>query len=178
MIILNTGYSDPTSRNEFSLTINITGELDQKIYLSKRDAGKWVNIDSSSIATGKILMNSRIQEAEMFYLRSGRDLASIFMEPSEIMFTAHADSINKGTISGSKTQAEFDSFNESISSITNQLDTLFTQYRAAAENNDQPALEELNNLIDAKDGERLARTKDYAYTKQGKRSDEFLFIDI
>ena len=52
--------------------------MDQKIYPSKRDADKWVNIDSSSMATGEILMNSLIQEAEMFYLKSGRDLASIF----------------------------------------------------------------------------------------------------
>ena len=52
--------------------------MDQKIYPSKRDADKCVNIDSSSIATGEILMNSLIQEAEMFYLKSGRDLASIF----------------------------------------------------------------------------------------------------
>ena len=164
LMIIIWGCSDHISQKDFSLTLNITGELDQKIYLSKRDAGKWVNIDSSSIATGELVINGEINEPEMFYLRSGRDLASIFMEAGEITFTAHADSINKGTINGSKTQAEFDSFNESISSITNQLDTLFTQYRAAAENNDQPALEELNNLIDAKDGERLARTKDYAYT--------------
>ena len=164
LIILNTGCSDRTSRNEFSLTIDITGELEQKIYLSKRDAGKWVNIDSSSMATGELVMNGEINEPEIFYLRSGRDLATIFMESGNITFTAHSDSIKNGTITGSKTQAELDSFNKSISSITNQLDTLFTQYRAATENNNQLALEELNNLIDVEDGKRMARTKDYAYT--------------
>ena len=57
-MIIIWGCSDHISRNEFSLTINITGELDQKIYLSKRDAGKWVNIDSSSIATGELVINA------------------------------------------------------------------------------------------------------------------------
>ena len=47
-MIIIWGCSDHISQNDFSLTLNITGELDQKIYLSKRDAGKWVNIDSSS----------------------------------------------------------------------------------------------------------------------------------
>ena len=163
LMIIIWGCSDHISPNDFSLTLNITGELGQKIYLSKRDAGKWVNIDSSSVVTGEIILNGKIKEPEMFYLRSGRDLTNIFMEASKITFTARADSINKGITNGSETQEELDSFNKSISSITNQLDTLFTQYRAAAENNDQVALEELNNLIDVKDGERLARTIDYAY---------------
>ena len=163
LMIIIWGCSDHISPNDFSLTLNITGELGQKIYLSKRDAGKWVNIDSSSVVTGEIILNGKIKEPEMFYLRSGRDLTNIFMEASKITFTARADSINKGITNGSETQEELDSFNKSISSITNQLDTLFTQYRAAAKNNDQVALEELNNLIDVKDGERLARTIDYAY---------------
>ena len=163
LMIIIWGCSDHISPNDFSLTLNITGELGQKIYLSKRDAGKWVNIDSSSVVTGEIILNGKIKEPEMFYLRSGRDLTNIFMEAGKITFTARADSINKGITNGSETQEELDSFNKSISSITNQLDTLFTQYRAAAENNDQVALEELNNLIDVKDGERLARTIDYAY---------------
>ena len=171
-MIIIWGCSDHISPNDFSLTLNITGELGQKIYLSKRDAGKWVNIDSSSVVTGEIILNGKIKEPEMFYLRSGRDLTNIFMEASKITFTARADSINKGITNGSETQEELDSFNKSISSITNQLDTLFTQYRAAAENNDQVALEELNNLIDAKDRERLARTIDYCLLYTSDAADE------
>lgn len=56
-----------------------------------------------------------------------------------------------------------DSFNESISLITEQLDTLYNQYREAAKNDDQVRLEELSELIDTKDDERLAQTIDYAY---------------
>ena len=163
LMIIILGCSDHISQNDFSLTLNITGELEQKIYLSKRDAGKWVNIDSSSVVTGEIVLNGQIKDPEMFYLRSGQNLTNIFIEAGKITFTAHADSINKGITNGSKSQEELDSFNESISLITEQLDTLYNQYREAAKNDDQVRLEELSELIDTKDDERLARTIDYAY---------------
>ena len=163
LVIIILGCSDPISKNNFSLNLNITGELEQKIYLSKRDAGKWVNIDSSSVVTGEIVLNGQIKDPEMFYLRSGQNLTNIFIEAGKITFTAHADSINKGITNGSKSQEELDSFNESISLITEQLDTLYNQYREAAKNDDQVRLEELSELIDTKDDERLARTIDYAY---------------
>ena len=163
LVIIILGCSDPISKNNFSLNLNITGELEQKIYLSKRDAGKWVNIDSSSVVTGEIVLNGQIKDPEMFYLRSGQNLTNIFIEAGKITFTAHADSINKGITNGSKSQAELDFFNESISLITEQLDTLYNQYREAAKNDDQVRLEELSELIDTKDEERLARTIDYAY---------------
>ena len=155
--------SDHISQNYFTLTLNINGELEQNIYLSKRDAGKWVNIDSSSVITGEIVFNGKIEEPEMFYLRSGSDLTNIFMEAGKIAFTAHADSINKGITNGSETQEELDSFNKSISSITKQLDTLYNHYRIAVSNDDLVRLEKLNELIEIKDSKRLARTVDYAY---------------
>jgi len=163
LMIIIWGCSDPISQKDFSLTLNITGELGQKIYLSKRDAGKWVNIDSSSVVTGEIVLNGQIKDPEMFYLRSGQNLTNIFIEAGKITFSAHADSINKGITNGSKTQEELDSFNESISLITEQLDTLYNQYREAVKNDDQVKLEDLSELIDTKDNERLARTIDYAY---------------
>ena len=163
LVIIILGCSDPISKNNFSLNLNITGELEQKIYLSKRDAGKWVNIDSSSVVTGEIVLNGHIKDPEMLYLRSGQNLTNIFIEAGKITFTAHADSIKKGTTSGSKAQAELDSFNESISLITEQLDTLYNQYREAVKNDDGVRLEELSELIDTKDDERLVRTIDYAY---------------
>jgi len=163
LVIIILGCSDHISPNYFTLTLNITGELEQKIYLSKRDSGKWVNIDSSSVVTGEIVLNGQIKDPEMFYLRSGQNLTNIFIEAGKITFTAHADSIKKGITNGSKTQAELDSFNESISIITRQLDTLYNQYREAVKNDDQVRLVELSELIDTKDGERLGRTIDYAY---------------
>ena len=155
--------SDHISHNYFTLTLNINGELEQNIYLSKRNAGKWANVDSSSAITGEIVFNGKIEEPEMFYIRSGSDLTNIFMEAGKITFTANADSIKKGITHGSETQEELDSFNRSISSITKQLDTLYNQYRIAVRNDDQVRLEELNELIKIKDGKRLARTVDYAY---------------
>ena len=163
LAIIILGCSDHISKNNFSLILNITGELEQKIYLSKRDSGKWVNIDSSSVVTGEIVLNGHIKDPEMLYLRSGQNLTNIFIEAGKITFTAHADSIIKGTTSGSKAQEELDSFNESISLITEQLDTLYNQYREAVKNDDGVRLEELSELIDTKDDERLVRTIDYAY---------------
>ena len=173
LVIIILGCSDHISPNYFTLTLNITGELEQKIYLSKRDSGKWVNIDSSSVVTGEIVLNGQIKDPEIFYLRSGSDLTTIFMEAGKITFTAHADSIKKGITNGSKTQAELDSFNESISIITRQLDTLYNQYREAVKNDDQVRLVELSELIDTKDGERLGRTIDYAYA-----NNKVLFLHI
>ena len=74
-------------------------------------------------------MDGEITEPEFCYLKFGQQYVGIFLESGDIVFSADADSLDKGSISGSRTQDELDFFEASISSITNDLDDLYNQYR-------------------------------------------------
>ena len=70
--------------NQFTLTLNISGDLQQDTYLVKRHLGKWVNIDSSSVKTGTIKMSGSISDPEFYYLKFGNDYIGIFLEAGNI----------------------------------------------------------------------------------------------
>ena len=149
--------------DKFSITLDISGELEGKTYLVKRDFGKWVNIDSSNINTGLIKMDGVISDPEFCYLKFGQKYVGIFLESGNILFSAHVDSLDKGIISGSKTQDELDLFKSSILAITNDLDDLYTQYRVALNADSKDSIKYISDLIDHKDQERLDETLEYIY---------------
>jgi len=150
-------------QDQFTLTLDISGELEGKTYLVKRDFGKWVNIDSSNINTGLIKMDGVISDPEFCYLKFGQKYVGIFLESGNILFSAHVDSLDKGIISGSKTQDELDLFKKSIFPITNELNDLYEKYRAINKTQNKDSLNYVSDLIDRKDQERLKATLDYAY---------------
>jgi peroxiredoxin len=150
-------------QDQFTLTLDISGELEGKTYLVKRDFGKWVNIDSSNINTGLIKMDGVISDPEFCYLKFGQKYVGIFLESGNIVFSAHVDSLDKGIIFGSKTQDELDLFKKSILPITNELNDLYEKYRAINKTQNKDSLNYVSDLIDRKDQERLKATLDYAY---------------
>lgn len=162
IILISSCEKQPTG-DKFSITLDISGELEGKTYLVKRDFGKWVNIDSSNINTGLIKMDGVISDPEFCYLKFGQKYVGIFLESGNIVFSAHVDSLDKGVISGSKTQDELDLFKKSILPITNELNDLYKKYRAINKTQNTDSLNYVRDLIDRKDQERLKATLDYAY---------------
>ena len=163
LIILISSCEKHPAGDKFSITLDISGELEGKTYLVKRDFGKWVNIDSSNINKGLIKMDGVISDPEFCYLKFGQKYVGIFLESGNIVFSAHVDSLDKGIISGSKTQDELDLFKSSILAITNDLDDLYTQYRVALNADNKDSIKYISNLIDHKDQERLDETLKYVY---------------
>ena len=163
LIILISSCEKHPAGDKFSITLDISGELEGKTYLVKRDFGKWVNIDSSNINTGLIKMDGVISDPEFCYLKFGQKYVGIFLESGNIVFSAHVDSLDKGIISGSKTQDELDLFKSSILAITNDLDDLYTQYRVALNADNKDSIKYISDLIDHKDQERLDETLKYVY---------------
>ena len=155
--------SSPPSKDLFTLTLDISGDLEGNTYLVKRDFGKWINIDSSNIRTGKIKMSGPIGEPEFYYIKFGTNYIGIFLEAGNIIFRAHVDSLDKKLITGSKTNEELDLFKESILPITKDLDNLYSQYRVIAKTDNKDSLKHISDLIDIKDQERLHATLEYIY---------------
>jgi len=162
-IILITSCEKQSTEDEFTLTLDISGALEGDTYLVKRDSGKWINIDSSNIKTGIIEMSGSIVEPEFYYLKFEKKYVGIFLEAGNIVFKAHVDSLDKNSISGSKSNEELDLFKSSILPITNNLDDLYKQYRVAIKSDNKDSLKYISDLIDHKDQERLDETLEYVY---------------
>ena len=111
----------PSLTDKFTLTLDISGVLEEDTYLVKREFGKWVNIDSSNSKTGIIEMGGSISEPEFYYLKFGKTYIGIFLEPGNIVFKAHVDSLDNNLISGSQSNEELNLFQTSIITITNDL---------------------------------------------------------
>ena len=164
LIIFFLGCNDsPSLTDKFTLTLDISGVLEEDTYLVKREFGKWVNIDSSNSKTGIIEMGGSISEPEFYYLKFGKTYIGIFLEPGNIVFKAHVDSLDKNLISGSQSNEELNLFQTSIITITNDLDDLYKQYRIIIKSDNKDSLKHIIDLIDNKDQERLDATIEYVY---------------
>ena len=153
----------PSLKDKFTLTLDISGVLEEDTYLVKREFGKWVNIDSSNSKTGIIEMGGSISEPEFYYLKFGKTYIGIFLEPGNIVFKAHVDSLDNNLISGSQSNEELNLFQTSIITITNDLDDLYKQYRIIIKSDNKDSLKNIIDLIDHKDQERLDATIEYVY---------------
>ena len=149
--------------DKFTLTLDISGVLEEDTYLVKREFGKWVNIDSSNIKTGIIKMGGSINEPEFYYIKFGKTYIGIFLEAGDIVFKANVDSLDKNYISGSKSNEELNLFQASILSITNDLDDLYKQYSIIIKSDNKDSIKYIIDLIDNKDQERLDATLGYVY---------------
>ncbi len=133
----------------------VSGTLDEFpegiIYLQKRAEGEFVKIDSAEVKDGLFTISGTVEIPEMYYLtiEGKRGSAAIWIENSEITFTAHADSLYKAEITGSAIQDEYTAFQDKIRDIYDQTREPYQKYREAKQNNDEKTMKQLEKMMDS-----------------------------
>ena len=136
------------------------------VHLQKRVDGDYISVDSVMVSGGKFNFSAKTGFPEMYYLQFGdsRHRTGFFLENSAITFTAHYDSLDVAVISGSKSQDEFKAYKDEILPFENKMADLQEQYKAASEQKNQEAMNQVNLVWDALDQEMNAFIKNYIAT--------------
>jgi peroxiredoxin len=117
----------------------IEGSDSITFYLQKRDAGKTVFIDSAVSKKGSFtLKRGKVDYPQMIQLVAGktRKRTSFYLENSEITVTGTIDSLFKATVTGSKTQDEYQSFIKSNKPLSDKYSKIVISYQAASQARD------------------------------------------
>jgi peroxiredoxin len=128
-----------TSEPHYVVKGKIEGSDSIKFYLQKREAGKTVNIDSAVSKKGSFTLKSgKVEYPQLIQLVAGntRKRTSFYLENSEITVTGTIDSLFKATITGSKTQDEYQSFVDSNKPLSDKYSKIVIKYQAASQAGD------------------------------------------
>jgi hypothetical protein len=133
-------------------------------YLQKREAGKFVTLDSAVSKKGKFRLKGKgVDFPQQVWLVAGntRKRIPFFLENSEISVTGTLDSLYKADITGSKTQAEYKSLIDANKPLSDAYNKLYSQYQVATQSGDTAKIGVIERRGDSLQTEMLTLQKNF-----------------
>jgi peroxiredoxin len=133
-------------------------------YLQKRVGGKSVKIDSAIVIKGEFTMKGgKVDYPDMASLvaKDMRKGLSFFLENSEITITGNLDSLFSAKITGSKTQDEYNSLEESLDPINKKYSELYGVYQEAQRSGNSAQTDTIEKQLDKMQKEMTRIEKDF-----------------
>lgn len=152
LLVISILIASCSSEPHYVVKGTIEGSDSITFYLQKREAGKAVNIDSAVSKKGSFtLKGGKVDYPQLIQLVAGdtRKRTSFYLENSEITITGSLDSLFKATITGSKTQDEYQSFIDSNKPLSDSYSKLVGEYQAATQAGDAARIAVLEKKADS-----------------------------
>ncbi len=152
LLILNdiqaSSYSSNNYANDPSYTITIKSENTNVvyIYLSRRDGGSWINIDSANVAVGKdVIFIGKLNYPEMLYIRQefSDNTISFFAENSSIIILPNYNNPEKTKVEGSSVHNELELYQSIFTELDNEKAIAYKEYMEARKEGDQQKMDNI-----------------------------------
>ncbi len=140
-----------SSEPHYLINGKIAGADSVTFLLQKREAGKFITLDSAVVHKGSFRIQGgavRYPEMVMLSVKNSRLRTQFFLENSDITITGKLDSLYGVKITGSKTQDEYQGFVDSNKSLTEKYSKIYTEYQAANQNGDTANVSRLEKEAD------------------------------
>lgn len=148
---------------KFTLTGTIDGAGNETVILQKRIPGGYQVIDSATIENGTFKIEGVVDYPQMVNLgiRGKRGGLSFYIENSDITVHGHADSLYMGSVSGSATQAEYDSYKALLDETNAEMTKIYDSYRKARMDGNEELAASLEKEIEAIDSKQTNIKKEF-----------------
>jgi len=164
LLVITILIASCTSKPHYVIKGKIEGSDKIAFLLQKKDAGKYITIDSAVSRKGSFtIKGGEVAYPQMVQLMagtSGKGL-SFYLENSEITITGSLDSISGAKISGSKTQNEYMSFVDSNKPLSEEYSRIYLEYQSASKAGDVPKVAVLEKLADSTQNELTNLQKNF-----------------
>lgn len=139
IVLLTSCTGQPGKKNEFTINGSIDGGYSGKVFLSKRAAGEWAQIDSTELTDNSFVFKGEIELPEMFYIGiTGENaFAALFAEPSVIGFKTSADNFRNAVITGSASHEEWIAFMDKMSLFDDLMNDAWNNAETAKNSGDE-----------------------------------------
>lgn len=144
------------AKDSYTINGDIDGLKDSLIYF-RTNVGDSVILDSAKVTAGKFSFKGQSEEPKMaaIYLQDRRGGFNFYLENADIHIKGKVDSLSGVKITGAPTQEEWEKFQASTKSISDQEDSLFQKYQVARQSGDTATVaaieKEANGLNDKKE---------------------------
>ena len=148
---------------KFVVTGTIDGAEEGQILLQKRIPGGYSILDSAVLENGTFTLEGFVEYPQMvnLSLKDKRGGLNFFIENTEITINGHADSIYQASVTGSKTQSEFEAFRASSEEINDELRKVYDRYRVARMDGNEELAASIEKEIDAIDARQVEMQKEF-----------------
>lgn len=166
-VLLASCSESPVSTDNFSINGTFDTDYSGIAYLSKREDGEFINLDSIQVQNNTFELKGNIEIPEVYYINVSdkQGYLPVFVEAGEIKLSIPADNIKDATISGSKSQEDYDAFNAQIDTFENQLSTDWQAYQEAETAENEVEMKRLETELDALEKEMRDFVLENAKTK-------------
>lgn len=168
-----------TSKPSFELRIKLAG-AEGKAYLSQRQNGKWIKLDSVSLVNGEGNLKGFARVPEVYYLEVGAkgNNLPVFVENTTIAIDGKVDSLWKAKISGSKVQDEFQALNSKLEAIEKIGSSFYRQAKEAKDSGNKTKADSLVNLANKAFADAENMQKDYIKANPSSFVSPFLLSQV
>jgi len=148
---------------KFEITADILNSDSVNFLLQKREAGKFITLDSALSRKGTFKMGGTVEYPQMVYLTAPdeQQRVSFFLENSEILVSGLIDSLSFAKITGSKTQDEYQGFIDSNKPLSEKYNNLYIEYQTARQTNDSEKMAQLEKDAENIQNEITQLQKDF-----------------
>ena len=153
------------AENQFNIKLNIKNlKQDVQVVMQKRAKGEWVKLDSVKLKDGQGTFTGTVKSPELYYLTIKKFNAYIpvWVENSNMSVEADLKNLRNPTITGSKSQAEFDAYRDSTKRFQQQERALGQQYSLARGQKDRKKMQEIENQYNQIEANKMKYLLDYA----------------
>ncbi len=168
-----------TSKPSFEVKFKLTGAVG-KAYLSQRQNGKWIKLDSVDLVNGEGSLNGSVLIPEVYYLEIGKkgNALPVFIENSVIHIEGLADSLWKAKISGSKIQDEYETLKNKLETIEKEGSKYYKQAKEAKEAGNKAKADSLMGIAEKSFMEVEKVQKNYIKTNPSSYISPFLLSQV
>ncbi len=145
----------------------IKGNIDNSdsvtFILQKREAGTIVNIDSAISRKGSFRMKGTVGYPDMVQLVAVNTMQRLtfYIENSNMTIAGHLDSLANATVTGSKTQDEYQLFIDSNQPLSEKYADLYAEYQAARQANNTNEITRIEKEAETIQTEMTQLQKDF-----------------
>jgi len=152
LLILSVLMASCTSKPHFVIKGKIEGSNKIVFLLQKKDAGKYITIDSAVSRKGSFtIKGGEIPYPQLVQILAGKTGkgSSFYLENTEITITGSLDSMAVATFTGSKTQDEYKSFTDANKPLSDKYSKVYLDYQVANRSGDAPKVAALEKMADS-----------------------------
>lgn len=168
-----------TSKPSFEVNFKLTGAIG-KAYLSQRQNGKWIKLDSVDLVNGEGSLKGSVLTPEVYYLEVGKkgNVLPVFIENSVIHIEGLADSLWKAKVSGSIIQDEYETLKNKLETIEKEGSKYYKQAKEAKDAGNKAKADSLMGIAEKSFMEVEKVQKNYIKTNPSSYISPFLLSQV
>lgn len=149
--------------NPYTILGSIDSTYSGQVYLLKREAGEWINLDTADVVNGVFKFIGNIKMPELYYMQieGSNRYASFFVESGIIDFKSRVDEFHNAEITGSAAQLSYDNFQNQADDINKKQEEVWKNIKNAQQAENDDDVKKWEQIFDDLDAEYKQFILDY-----------------